>query len=80
MTEIIMEKKKKLWVPLHVHSEYSALDGAIRIPNYYEFALEQGLPAAAVTDHFNMSAWAEFDRTFKEVKPIFGCELYANSM
>lgn len=80
MTEIIMEKKKRLWVPLHVHSEYSALDGAIRIPRYYEFALEQGFPAAAVTDHFNMSAWAEFDRTFQEVKPIFGCELYANSM
>lgn len=80
MTEIIMEKKKKLWVPLHVHSEYSALDGAIRIPRYYEFALQNGLPAAAVTDHFNMSAWAEFDRTFKDVKPIFGCELYAGSI
>lgn len=80
MTEIIVNKEKKLWVPLHVHSEYSALDGAIRIPRYYEFAQQQELPAAAVTDHFNMSAWAELDRTFKDVKPIFGCELYADSM
>lgn len=78
--EIVIDKKKPLWVPLHVHTEYSALDGAIRVPKYYDFAKNNGLPAAGVSDHFTMSSWAEMDKVFHDVKPIFGCELYSESM
>lgn len=79
MTELIVAKESKKWVPLHVHSEYSALDGAIRVPEYYKFTQRHGIDAAGVSDHYNMSAFVEMDKTFSDVKPIFGCELYAAS-
>lgn len=65
------------WVPLHVHSEYSTLDGAIRIKDYVRWAERQGLPAIAVTDHGFLSAIPEFNKQAKgKVKPIFGMEAY----
>ena len=39
------------YVPLHVHTEYSLLDGAIRIKDYVKFAKENNMPAIAITDH-----------------------------
>lgn len=65
------------WVPLHVHSEYSTLDGAIRIKDYVNWAVQHELPAVAVTDHGFLSAIPEFSKQAKgKVKPIFGMEAY----
>ena len=52
----------QLWIPLHVHSEYSAYDGAIRIADYLKYAEENNLPAATVSDQFTMSSFPEFDQ------------------
>jgi DNA polymerase-3 subunit alpha len=66
------------YVPLHVHSEYSLLDGAIRLPDLARRARELGLPAVALTDHGNLHGAVEFhDACVKEgVQPILGCEVY----
>ncbi len=47
------------YVPLHIHTEYSLLDGAIRIPDLYEFAAENDMPAIAITDHGVMYGCAD---------------------
>ncbi|HWT32175.1 MAG TPA: DNA polymerase III subunit alpha [Microbacterium sp.] len=66
------------FVHLHVHSEYSMLDGAARIAPLVQEAARQGMPAIAVTDHGNTFAAYEFYKTAKEagVKPIIGIEAY----
>ncbi len=66
------------FVHLHLHSQYSILDGAIKIKDLAEKAKEYGMPAVAVTDHGNMFASYELYRTCKEVgiKPIIGQEFY----
>ncbi len=63
---------------LHVHSEYSLLDGAIRIKELVKKVKELGMPAVAVTDHGNMYGAIEFYKAAKKegIKPIIGCELY----
>ncbi len=68
------------YVPLHVHSEYSLLDGAIRIKDLVNFAKENGMPAVALTDHGVMYGDMELYTTAKEngVKPILGCEFYVH--
>lgn len=70
----------KPYVPLHVHSEYSLLDGAIRIKDLVNFAKENGMPAVALTDHGVMYGDMELYTTAKEngVKPILGCEFYVH--
>jgi len=62
--------------PLHVHSEYSTLDGAVKIKEYVKWAADHGLPAAAVTDHGFLSCIPEFAKEAKKagIKPIFGME------
>lgn len=72
----------KAWVPLHVHSEYSALDGAIKVSPLVRWCGLNGVPAAAVTDHGVMSGHVDLDVRTKgtPIKPIFGCELYATSI
>ena len=47
-------KKQAGYVPLHLHSEYSLLDGAIKIKELAETASGWGLPAVAITDHGNL--------------------------
>ncbi len=47
------------YVPLHVHTEYSLLDGAIRIPEYYKYAAQNDMPAIAITDHGVMYGCAD---------------------
>lgn len=47
------------YVPLHIHTEYSLLDGAIRIPEFYKFAAENDMPAIAITDHGVMYGCAD---------------------
>nr|WP_308194230.1 DNA polymerase III subunit alpha [Microbacterium sp. VKM Ac-2923] len=66
------------FVHLHVHSEYSMLDGAARIGPMVQEAVKQGMPAIAVTDHGNTFAAYEFYKTAKDagIKPIIGIEAY----
>ncbi len=66
------------FVHLHVHSEYSMLDGAARVKPLIAEAAAQGMPAIAVTDHGNMFGAFDFWRTATEagIKPIIGTEAY----
>jgi DNA polymerase-3 subunit alpha len=66
------------FVHLHLHSQYSILDGAIKIKELVKKAKELGMPAVAVTDHGNMFASYELYKTCKEegIKPIIGQEFY----
>ncbi|MBQ2840068.1 MAG: DNA polymerase III subunit alpha [Oscillospiraceae bacterium] len=63
---------------LHVHSEYSLLDGACRISRACEYAKSLGQPAIAITDHGVMYGVIDFYRAAKAagIKPIIGCEVY----
>ncbi len=67
-----------MWVPLHLHSQYSILDAAASVEGIAKKAQEFGLPAVALTDHGNMHGAVEFYKACKEVgvKPIIGCEVY----
>lgn len=66
------------YVPLHLHSEYSLLDGAIKLKKLCSFVKENNMPAVAITDHGVMYGAIDFYRTAKEagVKPLIGCEFY----
>ncbi len=66
------------FVHLHVHSQYSLLDGACRLGDLLDLAVEYRMPALAVTDHGNMLGAVEFYRLAlqKGIKPIIGCEVY----
>ena len=66
------------FVHLHVHSEYSLLDGACRIPKLVDRAKELGQEAVAVTDHGVMYGIINFYKAAKAkgIKPIIGCEVY----
>ena len=67
------------FVHLHVHTQYSILDGQSSITGLFERAKELGMPALAITDHGNMYGVKEFlkvAKKFPEVKPIIGCEIY----
>lgn len=63
---------------LHVHTEYSLLDGSNKIKEYVSRVKELGMDAAAITDHGVMYGVIDFYRAAKEagVKPILGCEVY----
>ncbi len=76
------------FVHLHVHTQYSLLDGQASIPKLVDKAIEDGMRGMAVTDHGNMMAMKEFFNYVKKknnarkneglepFKPIFGCEMY----
>lgn len=66
------------FVHLHVHSEYSLLDGACRIKDLVAKVKKLGQTACAVTDHGNMFAAVEFynECLAQGIKPIIGCEVY----
>ena len=66
------------FVHLHNHSEYSMLDGACRIPDMVDWAVQNSVPAVALTDHGNMfGAWELYNKaTEAGVNPIVGCEVY----
>ena len=63
---------------LHVHTEYSLLDGSNKIKEYVKRVKELGMDSAAITDHGVMYGVIDFYRAAKEVgiKPIIGCEVY----
>ena len=73
-----MPSSSDSFVHLHVHSEYSMLDGAARVKPLVQAAAEQGMPAVAVTDHGNMFGAFDFWRSATEagIKPIIGTEAY----
>ena len=66
------------FVHLHLHSEYSLLDGACRIEELCRAAKEAGQSAVAITDHGVMYGAVQFYKTAKKegIKPIIGCEVY----
>src|ERR1051326_5871389 len=66
------------FVHLHLHTEYSLLDGASRPEELAKRVAELGMPACAITDHGNMFGAVEFYNAMKKagVKPIIGCEMY----
>jgi len=70
---------------LHVHTQFSLLDGAASIKNLYKKAITDGMPALAISDHGNMFGAFEFvkeaynhknDNGTLKVKPVVGCEFY----
>src|SRR5688572_213983 len=63
---------------LHVHSEYSLLDGACKIDKLAERAASFGQPALALTDHGVMNGAVELQKAARKhgIKPIIGCEIY----
>jgi DNA polymerase-3 subunit alpha len=67
-----------LFVHLHVHSEYSILDGACRIPELAARAAELEMPAVAITDHGSLAGAVQLVKETKKagVKPLIGCEVY----
>ncbi len=66
------------FVHLHLHSQYSLLDGSIKFEELIERAKKHSMPAVAVTDHGNLFGAYEFFEKARAagVKPIIGCELY----
>ena len=66
------------FVHLHVHTEYSTLDGAVRIGDLMKKAKQYEMPAVAITDHGVMFGAIEFYLAAKKagIKPIIGCEVY----
>jgi DNA polymerase-3 subunit alpha len=68
----------KNFVHLHVHSEYSLLDGAIRIHDLIKKASDYNMPAVALTDHGVMYGIIEFynEAVKAGIKPLLGCEVY----
>ncbi|NNM29838.1 MAG: DNA polymerase III subunit alpha, partial [Akkermansiaceae bacterium] len=66
------------FVHLHLHTEYSTLDGAVRCKDVVKRAKELGMPAVAMTDHGNLFGAIEFYEAALAagVKPILGCEIY----
>jgi DNA polymerase-3 subunit alpha len=76
------------WIPLHVHTEYSALDGAIKIERYIDWAVKNNVSSIAITDHGRLSGIPIFydkikklarDKNIK-IKPIYGMEAYTESV
>ena len=70
------------FVHLHVHTQYSILDGQSSIENLFNRAEELGMPGLAITDHGNMYGVKEFFKFAKKhpgIKPIIGCEIYVTN-
>ena len=66
------------FVHLHLHTQYSLLDGAVRTKDLMKKAVGYGMPAVAMTDHGNMFGAIEFYQAAQKagIKPIVGCEVY----
>lgn len=68
------------FIPLHIHSEYSLLDGTIRVGDLVNYAKDNELSAIAITDHGVMYSAIEFYEKAKEagINPLIGCEFYVH--
>ena len=66
------------FVHLHVHSEYSILDGACRVPDLVSRAAELEMPSVSLTDHGSMAGAVQLWKATRNtgVKPVIGCEVY----
>src|SRR5664279_4279472 len=66
------------FVHLHLHTQYSLLDGAIRLEDVIAKSKENSMPAIAITDHGNMFGAVEFYLKCRKagIKPLIGCEVY----
>ena len=66
------------WIPLHLHTHYSLLDGLSKPPQVADRCVELGYDSCAMTDHGTISGAVSFVRSMREknVKPILGCEFY----
>jgi DNA polymerase-3 subunit alpha len=68
-------------IPLHIHTEYSLLDGMIRVHDLVNYAKDNDLGAVAITDHGVMYSAVEFYELAKHagINPLIGCEFYVHS-
>src|SRR5579859_4141841 len=73
-----MSMDQPQFVHLHVHTDFSLLDGACETSELLDEASRQKMPAVAITDHGNLFAAANFfnEASKRDVKPIIGCEVY----
>ncbi len=73
-----MDQGSSPFYHLHLHTEYSLLDGAIRLDSLFQKCLEYGMDAVSMTDHGTMFGVAEFYEKArkKSIKPVIGCEVY----
>lgn len=73
--------KEKKFCHLHLHTEYSLLDGSGKIKKLVKKAKELGMESMAITDHGVMYGCVDFYKAAKEegIKPILGCEVYVAS-
>src|SRR5579871_2411871 len=73
-----MQSAMSQFVHLHLHTDYSMLDGACGVDQLVHRVKELGMPAVAMTDHGNIFGAVEFVNAAHKagVKPILGCELY----
>src|SRR4029079_7864799 len=78
LRQLLVSVMPSEFVHLHLHTEYSFLDGAVRMKELMKKAKELGMPAVAITDHGNLHVAIEFYReaTKAVIKPIIGCEAY----
>ena len=69
------------FIPLHIHTEYSLLDGMIRVGDLVKYAADNELPGIAITDHGVMYSAIEFYELAEKYKinPLIGCEFYVHS-
>ena len=78
MTAAAAERSRDGFVHLHVHTEYSMLDGAARLKDMFAECERAGMPAVAMTDHGNLYGAYDFwsKATKAGIKPIIGIEAY----
>jgi DNA polymerase-3 subunit alpha len=79
MTETMADKSPaQMFVHLHVHTEYSLVDGLIEVPALVDAVREAGMPAVAVTDHTNVFAAVKFYQAAERagIKPLLGAEVW----
>src|SRR5207237_9447368 len=81
LTAFINSMPRDSFVHLHLHTEYSLLDGAVRMRELMNEAVKMKMPAVAITDHGNLFGAIDFYQCAKAagIKPIIGCEAYITS-